>query len=149
MNIKKVIIFFITILTILGSIILNFKEFINDYWPVNIKNVIVTAAYIVTWIIVLSISIICKYSRIVKVYSIFWLITLIHAMLIIISKATGANVGWAILSAILFLCPWYGLTFYIKESISIGIVIAICSLSILVINCFFISANKPNINQSK
>ena len=142
MKMKKVLLIVLTILAILGGNILNLREFINDYWPVNTSNVIVTAIYVATWIIVISISIKYRYIRIVKAYSVFWLITLIHALLILIYKATGVNFGWAILSYILFICPWYGLHYYIRDMLIIGILISICSISILVINSFFLYANK-------
>lgn len=147
MKIKKVIVIFISILAVLVGGILNFREFVNDYWPVSIKNVIVTAAYIVTWVIALSISIKYKYYRVAKIYSIFWLITLIYAILLILCNTTEVNLGWAMLPAIPFLCPWYGLKFYIKDNMKSGILITICSLSILVISEFFIRANNKHKNK--
>jgi hypothetical protein len=142
MKIKIAIVIFISILAVLGGGILNFREFINNYWPVGIKNVIVTATYIVTWIIVLSITIRYKYFRIAKVYSMFWLITLIYAILLILCNTTRFNLGLVMLPAIPFLCPWYWLKYYIKDNMNIGILIAICSFSILVINNFFIILRK-------
>jgi hypothetical protein len=133
MKIKIVILTFISLLAVLGGNFLNFREFLNDYWPVNIKNVIVTVIYIIIWIIALSISIKYKYYGIAKMYSLFWLVTLIYSVLLILYKTTGINIGWVMLPAIPFLCPWYGLTFYIKNNMSNGILIAICSLSIIVI----------------
>lgn len=148
MKIKIAIVIFISILAVLGGGILNFREFINDYWPVNIKNVIVTATYIVIWVIVLSITIRYKFFRIAKIYSIFWLITLIYAILLILCNTTRCNLGWAMLPAIPFLCPWYGLRFYIRDNMNIGILIAICSLSILVLNKFFIILRKETIKNN-
>lgn len=149
MRIKKGFIIFITILAVLVGNILNFREFINDYCPIKISNVIVTAFYVATWIIVISISIKYRFIKILKAYTVFWLITLIHALLIIITSTTGANFGWAILSYILVMCPWYGLHYYVKDYIFIGILISIFALSVLVINTFFICTNNRFNKKSK
>lgn len=144
MRVKQTIIIFISIIIIFGGIILNFTEFINDYWRVNLKNAIVTLAYISIWILVLIVGIKNRYIRVIKFYSGFWFTTLILAILAIFTYATRLNTGWAILPAILVLSQWFGLKFFIESNLSIYIVISFISLSILTITGIFIHQNKNN-----
>ena len=96
----------------------------NDYQPITIKNVAATAAFIILWGSVLLISIKNKYSGFLKFSLGYWLFTLFFAGVIIYVNLTDAIVDWAIPPALLLLPQWHGLSYYIENYLTIGIVIA-------------------------
>jgi hypothetical protein len=144
MNRKQTFLICLSISAIIGGIILNFREFVNDYWHVNSKNAIVTFAYISIWLLIIIAAIKNEYTIIIKSSIIFWVITLVLSLLAIYINVAGVNAGGVILLAILFLSQWTGLNYFIESYLYIFIIIALFSLSILTINIVSLQRYKYN-----
>ncbi len=136
------VLIFFSIIAIIGGIIFNFHEFINDYRPVNLKNVIATFLYIIIWIFILIISLKNHFFRIIKLFSAFWFASFITANISVFINMSEANAGWAIPLVILFLSQWYGLKYFIGSSVNICVIIAFLSLLILTIDVISIQQNR-------
>jgi hypothetical protein len=144
MNRKQTLLICLSIIVIIGGIILNFREFVNDYWHVNIKNTIVTFIYISIWLLTIIAAIKKEYTIIIKSSIVFWVITLVLALLAIYFNVAGVNAGWVILLAILFLSQWTGLNYFIESYFNIYTIIASFSLSILTISIVSLRRYKYN-----
>ena len=117
----------LSIIAIIAGMVLNFPEFLKGDTG-TIKNLIVTFAYIVVWMIVLGTGIKMKNRGLIKYSSVFWLITLFLAVLMWYVNITDANVDWAIPFVILFLGQWYGINFFVASHLTASIVITLISL---------------------
>jgi hypothetical protein len=117
----------LSIAAVIGGMVLNFPEFSMGS-PANIKNLIVTFTYIAIWIIVLGIGIKIMNRGLIKYSSVFWLITLLLALLTWYANVTEVNVSWAIPFAILLLGQWYGINFFVGSLLTTSIVITFISL---------------------
>jgi hypothetical protein len=117
----------LSIAVVIGGMVLNFPEF-SMGGSANIKNLIVTFTYIAIWIIVLGIGIKIKNRGLIKYSFIFWLITLLLALLTWYANVTDANVSWAIPFVILLLGQWYGINFFVGSLLTTSIVITFISL---------------------
>jgi hypothetical protein len=144
MNRKQTFLICLSIIAIIGGIILNIRQFVHDYCQVTNKNAIVTFVYISIWLLILIIAIKNKYMGIIKYSMTYWMVSLILAVLAIYSIVTGANSGWLILPALLFLSQWSGIKFYIESYIHIYIIIIFISLSILTTSIIAIHHYKSN-----
>ncbi len=133
----------ISIMNIVGGIIFNLRGFMNDYWPVTFKNVIVTLIYVAVWIIIFRTAIKNEYFGVIKVYSVFWRITCILALVTIMIKVTGINADGATLFIIPFLSQWYGIRYFIENSGVVSGMITIISLFILA-STYLLSKRKRN-----
>lgn len=126
---KAIATILLSIGAIIGGLILNFQEFLMGS-PANIKNLIVTFLYIAIWILVLVISIKIKSLIVLKYCSVFWIITLLLAILTIYVNATGTSANWALPFVILLLGQWYGVNFFVGSFLTTSIIIAAISLVI-------------------
>lgn len=119
------------IVTVIGSMFLNFQEFLMGS-PATVKNLIVTFAYITIWILVLATSTKSNNRGIPTYYYVFWLLTLFLAILTGYVNVTGAQVDWALPLAILLLGQWYGIDFLTGSFLSTSIITAFISLVMLI-----------------
>ena len=122
----------LSIATVIGGMALNFQEFLMGS-PANVKNLIVTFAYIAIWILVLRIGTKSKNRGIMKYCSVFWIITLFLAILTAYINATGASADWALPFVILLLGQWYGITFFVGSFFTASIITVFISLVIFTI----------------
>lgn len=127
----------ISAMNIVGGILFNIREFMNDYWPVTFKNVIATLIYAAVWVLVFKIAIKNRYLGMIKAYSMFWGITCVLALITILIEATDINAGGAILLVIPFLSQWYGLRYFAADSMIISGIISILSVTIFANAYFF------------
>lgn len=144
MNRKQTFLICLSLTAIIGGIILNIREFVHDYSQVNNKNAIVTLAYLTIWLLILIIAIKNNYIGIIKYSMTYWMVSLILAILAIYSNVTGANSGWLILPALLFLTQWCGIKLFIESYLHIYTVIAFISLSILTTSIIAIHHHNSN-----
>lgn len=122
----------LSIIAIVGGMVLNFSEFLMGS-PATIKNFIVTFGYIVIWIQILKMAI-DNGNRGIMIYSsVFWLITLLLAILMGYVNVTGAQVDWVLPFAILLLGQWYGINLFVGSFLATSIIIAILSFVMLTI----------------
>lgn len=126
---KAIATILLSIGAVIGGMILNFQEFLMGS-PANIKNLIVTFLYIAIWILVLVISIKIKSLIVLKYCSVFWIITLLLAILTIYVNTTGTSSDWALPFVILLLGQWYGVNFFVGSFLTTSIIIAAISLVI-------------------
>jgi hypothetical protein len=124
---KAIATILLSIGAVIGGLILNFQEFLMGS-PANTKNLIVTFLYITIWILVLVISTKIKSRIVLKYCSVFWIITLLIAILTICVNATGTSASWALPLVILLLGQWYGVNFFVGSFITTSIIIAAISL---------------------
>ncbi|MBC2581073.1 hypothetical protein HGI79_12400 [Clostridium sp. DJ247] len=124
---KTITLIVLSIITVLGCMFLNFREFFLGS-PATVKNLIVTFAYIVGWILVLTISIKSRNRKVIKYCSIFWIITLFLAILTGYINVTGASANWAIPFVILLLGQWYGINFFAGNFLAFSAIIVSISL---------------------
>lgn len=117
----------LSIVTVIGSMALNFQEFLMGS-PATVKNLIVTLLYIAIWILILAVSIKSRNRGIMKYYSVFWIITLFLAILTAYVNATGTSADWAIPFALLLLGQWYGINFFVGSFLTSSIIIGFISL---------------------
>lgn len=116
----------LSIATVIAAVVLNFPEFLMGS-PASVRNIIVTVAYIAIGILVLVISTINKSRRIMAASVVFWLLTFLFALLTAYVNATGAIVDWAIPFVIVFIGPWYGISFFTNNFLTASIIIALIS----------------------
>ena len=129
---KTVSTIIVSILTILGGMAFNFQEFLMGS-PATIKNLTITFAYIILWVLILAISIKSKNHRVMKYYSVFWILTLATSIITVYVNITGAQVDWVIPFAILLLGQWYGINFFAGSFLVSSIIIAFISLLLFII----------------
>lgn len=130
-NSKNIIVVLSVIATIV-AIVLNFNEFLMGNYA-SVKNLLVTFSYMAIWILVLIVGSKTEDCGIIKYCSIFWIITLLTAIVAWYANATDAIVDWAIPFVILFLGQWYGLAFFTHSSLTMSIIITFMSLGMLII----------------
>lgn len=121
----------LSILTVIIGIVLNFQEFLMGS-PATVKNLIVTFAYIIMWILIITRSTKIKNCGVMKCYSIYWILTLFLSILTGYVNITGAQVDWAIPFVILFLGQWYGINFFVGSFLTASIITAVISLVMLI-----------------
>lgn len=131
MKYKTAISVILSITAVSGGMILNFPQFLMES-PATLKNLVVTIAYVVTWIFALIIGIRSMSRRVKRYFCMFWAATLIFSMLTVYVNLTGIYAGWAIPFVILLLTPWYGICFLIDDFMQSAIVIALISSGMLV-----------------
>ncbi|KAB3527292.1 hypothetical protein [Alkaliphilus serpentinus] len=124
---KTTMIMVMSILTVIIGMIFNFQEFLMGS-TATIKNLIVTLAYIIIWILILVISIQNKNHRVIKCFSVLWIVTSLIAMVTAYVNITGASADWAIPLAILLLGQWYGIHFFVTSFLTSSIIVASISL---------------------
>jgi hypothetical protein len=137
MNKASIIPIILSILIVIGGMVLNFQEFLMGS-PATIKNVIVTTAYMLIWILILMIAIKNKNSSLMKYSSVFWVLTMLTSLLTAYVNVTEANIDFGIIFVILLLGQWYGINFIVGSYLTISIIIAIISLIMFVISIFSI-----------
>ena len=120
----------LSIATVIAAVVLNFPEFLMGS-PASAKNLIVTLAYTGIGVLVLVISTINKWRRIMAVCAAFWLLTLLFALLTAYVNITDVIVDWAIPFVIVLLRPWYGVSFFISDFVAVSIIIALISFGML------------------
>ncbi|WP_438311618.1 hypothetical protein [Sporosarcina sp. FA9] len=119
------------ILIVFFGIVLNFPEFLMGS-PASIKNLIVTLIYIIVWTLILKTSSTSKNDKVMKFYSVFWILTLLSAIITGYVNITNAIVDWAIPFAIVFLTQWYGITFFTESFLVSTVIIIIASLIMVI-----------------
>ncbi len=128
MQSKSAIAIILSILTVIGAMLLNFREFSMGS-PATIANLIVTSVYIAAWIIVLVISAKSANRNPLRLFLVFWVITLLLAILTAYVNVSGAEVDWALPFALLVMGQWYGLNLLVGSFLTASIIIAIISLT--------------------
>lgn len=123
----------LSIISIFGGIILNFQEFLMGSHA-NLRNFIVTFAYIVIWILVLRMGAKSNNRGIMKYFSIFWTTTLFFILLTVYVNVTGISADWAIPFVVLLLGQWYGIRFLFGSIFTTLIVMAFISLAMSIIS---------------
>ena len=129
---SKNIIVILSVIATISAIVLNFNEFLMGS-PARIKNLFVTFSYIAIWVFVLIVGVRNKNRGIIKYCSIFWLITMLTAIVAWYANASDAIIDWAIPFVILFLGQWYGVAFFAHSSLTMSIIISFISLVMLII----------------
>lgn len=114
-------------IAIISGIYLNFPQFLMGS-PANIKNLIVTLAYVIIWITALIIGIRSKNYMIMRCFYIFWIVTLIFSIVTVFINMTEIYAAWAVPFVILLLTQWYGFQFFINNFETSAIIIAVISL---------------------
>ncbi|MFN7253185.1 MAG: hypothetical protein ACK4M9_20795 [Anaerobacillus sp.] len=132
-NKSSTILIILSVLIVIGGMVLNFNEFLMGS-PATIKNVIVTCAYILFWILILIIGIKNKDSGVMKYCSIFWMLTLLTALITGYVNVTDANIDFVIIFVILLLGQWYGIKFIVGSFLTASIIIAVISLIMFIIS---------------
>jgi hypothetical protein len=127
----------LSILIVIGGMVLNYQEFLMGS-SATIKNVIVTTAYMLIWILILMIGIKNKDSVVMKYYSVFWVLTMFTSLITAYVNVTEANIDFANIFVILLLGQWYGIKFIVGSYLTISIIIAIISLIMFIITIFSI-----------
>lgn len=124
----------IQILTILGSIcisigcgILNFQEFLMGN-PANVKHIVVTFLYIISWIIFIVMGVKLKSRMVLRYCLIFWLITLFAAGAAMYNNITGITFSLGLLLVALFLGQFYGIDYFVTSYLDGSIIIVSISL---------------------
>jgi hypothetical protein len=79
MKCKALISISLSMIAIISGIYLNFPQFLMGS-PANIKNLIVTLAYVIIWITALIIGIRSKNYMVMRCFYIFWIVTLIFSI---------------------------------------------------------------------
>lgn len=110
MKYKALISITLSMLAIISGIYLNFPQFLMGS-PANIKNLIVTMAYVFIWVTALIIAIKSKNYMVMKYFYIFWIVTLIFSIVTAFINMAEIYAAWAVPFVILFLTQWYGTTF--------------------------------------
>ncbi len=130
-----------SILVVIFGIVLNFPEFLMGS-PASIKNLIVTLIYIIVWTLIFKINSTSKNDKVMKFYAMFWILTLLSAIITGYVYITNAIVDWAIPFAIVFLTQWYGITFFTESFLVSSVIIMIASLIMIIMT--FLSIKKLN-----
>lgn len=125
--IRTIALIILSIIVVIGCMILNFHEFFMDS-PATLKNVSVTIAYILSWIIILTISIKIKTLIVLKYCRFFWFITLCLGLLTILYKITGFSTGLELPFVVLLFTQWYGIRYFYSSFITVSIIISFISL---------------------
>ncbi|MCC5910098.1 MAG: hypothetical protein JJT76_06640 [Clostridiaceae bacterium] len=128
---KAAVIIVLSIMTVIGGMVLNFQEFLMGN-PATVKNLTVTFAYIGILMLILTISIKSKNRRVMKYFSVFWMINLFLAILTGYIGATGALADWSLPFAILLLGQWYGINFFVGSFLNASIIMAFISLGMFI-----------------
>ncbi|MBE0451643.1 MAG: hypothetical protein IBX70_12465 [Clostridia bacterium] len=131
----------LSILTVIIGMILNFQEFLMGS-PATLKNLIVTFAYIIMWMLIITRSTKFKNRGVMRYYSIFWILTLFLSILTGYVNSIGAQVDWAIPFAILLLGQWYGINFFVGSFFTASIIMAFISLVMLTITVISLKQTK-------
>jgi hypothetical protein len=127
MESKTIFLVLLPISIIILGIVLNFQEFLMGS-QVSIKNLIVSLVYLAIWIVAFRICSKIKNRIIMRCYSVFWLLTLILAMITVFVNLTEVNLSGAIPFVILFLTQWYGIDYFIDSHIITLTLVSLVSL---------------------
>ena len=127
MKYKALISISLSMIAIISGIYLNFPQFLMGS-PANIKNLIVTLAYVIIWITALIIGIRSKNHMVMRYFYIFWIVTLIFSIVTVFINMAEIYTAWALPFVILLLTQWYGILFFINNFETSAIIIAVISL---------------------
>ena len=141
MKSSKNIIVVLSLIATIGAIVLNFNEFLMGGYA-SIKNLLVTLVYMLIWILFLLVGGKSKNIGIIRYCSIFWLITMLTAIVAWYANATDAIMVWAIPFVILFLGQWYGVAFFFHSSLTMSIIISFISLLMFIITLILLKQVK-------
>ena len=122
----------LAVLAAAGGVMLNFKEFLMGS-PANLKNVLVTLAFVFVWLFVFKTAARSKTRGIVLFSAVYWCMTLIFSVLTAAVNLTHAQIDWAIPFVIILIGPWYGLYFFAKDFFTTALLIALVSLGMLIV----------------
>ncbi|WP_435791302.1 hypothetical protein [Clostridium sp.] len=137
----------LSIVTFIACLLLNFVEF-QDGSSASIRSVIITFWYATVWILVLVTGIKGRNRGAVKYCSVFCVITFITSITVLYGSVvdTVGGAGWLFPLMLLFLGQWHGLRFFMHSNITYFTLIAVISLTILVIAVIWLKRNKTNQN---
>lgn len=138
---SKSIIIILSVIVAFGAIALNFNEFLMGS-SASVKNLLVTLAYMAIWILFLIIGTKSKNSGIIKYCSIYWVITMLTAIVAWYANTTDAIVDWAIPFVILFLGQWYGVAFFAQSTLTMSIIVLFISLAMFSITLMLLKRVK-------
>jgi hypothetical protein len=113
---KPIISIILSLLAIIGCFAANFPEYMMGT-PATLKNVVVTALYIVLWIYAFYFA---KYNNRRKTwwfYFIFWGLTLASAIMYLYVTLTDRLADGYMFAGIAFIGQFYGLGFFLGTSI--------------------------------
>lgn len=128
---KALISISLSMIAIISGIYLNFPQFLMSS-PANIKNLIVTIAYIIIWITALFIGTRSKNYIVMRSFFIFWIVTLVFSIVTVFINVAEIYAAWAVPFVILLLTQWYGIQFFINNFETSAIIIAAISLAAIV-----------------
>ncbi|ART75122.1 hypothetical protein B4U37_03260 [Sutcliffiella horikoshii] len=129
MNYKILACLVLPVLNITFGVSLNFlNSFVGE--PATLTNLLVTCVHLAVWIICFVLAFQVESKGVVKVYAIFWALTLAIAGLTayIISVETTVDFAWAMPLAMLLLPQWYGFDYFVDGDFVFLVIIMVISL---------------------
>lgn len=141
-NTTAVIIIILSVLITIGSMILNFSEFLMGGYA-TLNNVIVTFTYLIIWVSISIIGVTVKARVIIKYCSVFWAINLILGIAFCANEIE-IPVGWALPLSVLFGGQWYGITYFYGSIMTFSIIVMLISLVMFTITYLSLRATKQD-----
>ncbi|MGD7054295.1 hypothetical protein [Sutcliffiella horikoshii] len=129
MNYKILACLFLPILNIAFGLKLNLLDSFKGS-PATFENLLVTIVHLAVWIFSLAFAYKAESKAMLKLYAIFWALTLAISALTayINSVETTVDFAWAIPIAMLLLPPWYGFDYFVDDDFVLSIILMVISL---------------------
>ncbi|MGD6993837.1 hypothetical protein [Sutcliffiella horikoshii] len=129
MNYKILACLFLPILNIAFGLKLNLLDSFKGS-PATFENLLVTIVHLAVWIFSLAFTYKAESKAMLKLYAIFWALTLAISALTayINSVETTVDFAWAIPIAILLLPQWYGFDYFVDDDFLLSIILMFISL---------------------
>lgn len=131
------------------ALVLNFTNFIMG-WSATPYNFFTTMGYWLTWVLLIILFI--KDQKMIKFYSIFWMVTTLSAFIAILYNINIVPI-WLdafIYPFILLLMPqWYGIEFIVQHTATTVFIIFFISLGMYITTVFSYKKIKTFLNPSR
>ncbi|MGD6777965.1 hypothetical protein ACQCT3_10460 [Sutcliffiella horikoshii] len=129
MNYKILACLFLPILNIAFGLKLNLLDSFKGS-PATFENLLVTIVHLAVWIFSLAFAYKAESKAMLKLYAIFWALTLAISALTayINSVETTVDFAWAIPIAMLLLPQWYGFDYFVDDDFVLSIILMVISL---------------------
>ncbi|WP_010199795.1 hypothetical protein [Bacillus sp. m3-13] len=129
MNYKILACLFLPILNIAFGLKLNLLDSFKGS-PATFENLLVTIVHLAVWIFSLTFAYKAESKAMLKLYAIFWALTLAISALTayINSVETTVDFAWAIPIAMLLLPQWYGFDYFVDDDFVLSIILMVISL---------------------
>ncbi|TYS58497.1 hypothetical protein FZC74_11855 [Sutcliffiella horikoshii] len=129
MNYKILACLFLPILNIAFGLKINLLDSFKGS-PATFENLLVTIVHLAVWIFSLAFAYKAESKAMLKLYAIFWALTLAIAGLTayIISVETTVDFAWAMPLAMLLLPQWYGFDYFVDGDFVFLVIIMVISL---------------------